>query len=94
MHIATASKKEVWRGRGRPRRVIPPEVRAFADSTYRTGNVKVVTIEAGEEEEMKELVSLLTSYAVSLGRRMRVQREDDTFRFEMVDVKPRKKAAA
>lgn len=93
MVIETAKRSEVWKGRGRPRRVIPPEVRAFADSTYKTGLVKVVRIDAGEESELVELVGLLTSYATSLGRRMRVQRDDDVVRFEMVD-KAKRKASA
>jgi hypothetical protein len=94
MRIESAPKKEVWRGRGRPRREIPREVRHFADSTYKTGNVQVVTIEAGEEEELKELIGYCNSYANSLGRRMRVQRDGDVVRFEMVDIQKRKAKAA
>jgi hypothetical protein len=94
MRFEEAPKKDVWRGRGRPRREVPDQVKDMADSTYRTGNVGVVHVEADEEEELRELVGYLNSYAGSLGRRMRVQREDDTVRFEMVDIKPRKKAAA
>lgn len=94
MRFESAPKKDVWRGRGRPRREVPDQVAQMADATYRTGNVGVVTITADEEDELRELVGYLNSYAGSLGHRMRVQREDDTVRFEMVDIKPRKKAAA
>lgn len=94
MLIETAPKTDVWRGRGRPRRQVPAEVRAFADSTYKTGNVKVVRIEAGEEDELAELTGLLNSYAASLGRRMRIQRDDDSVRFEMVDRTKRKARVA
>lgn len=94
MRFESAPKRDVWRGRGRPRREVPPQVKDMADSTYRTGNVYVVTITADEEDDLRDLVSYLNSYAGSLGRRMRVQREDDTVRFEMVDIKPRKKANA
>lgn len=93
MQIETAPKKEVWRGRGRPRQEVPSQVMALADKTYRTGQVQVVTIAADEEEELKELLSLLNSYATSVGRRMRIQREGDTVRFEMVDVVKRRKVA-
>ncbi len=94
MHMQTVPKNEAWRGRGRPRREIPPEIRAAADRTYRTGHVQVVTITADEEEELRELLSLLNSYATSLGRRIRHQRVGDEVRFEMVDVVKRKRAAA
>lgn len=94
MRFETAPKKNVWRGRGRPRREIPAEVIAMADATYRTGEVGIVTIAADEEEELRELTGYLNSYATGRGLRMRVQREDDVVRFEMVDIKPRKKVAA
>lgn len=94
MRIETAPKKEVWRGRGRPRREVPPIVKHEADRTYRTGQVGVITVRPDEEEELKELLGYLRSYANSLGRRMVIQREEDVVRFEMVDVQKRKAKAA
>lgn len=94
MRIESAPKKEVWRGRGRPARVVPPIVKHEADRTYKTGQVGIIHVAADEEEELKELLGYLNSYATSLGRRMRVQRDDDVVRFEMVDVQRRKKVAA
>lgn len=94
MELHLVPKQEVWRGRGAPRKQVPDQIKRAADATYKTGNVGNVTILEGEEEEAKELVGLLTSYANSIGKRMRVQRQDDTIRFEMVDkVKRTKKAA-
>lgn len=61
----------------------------MADRTYRTGKVGQVTVEASEEEEANELIRLLKSYAKSRGNRMRIQRDDDQLRFEMVDVERR-----
>lgn len=86
MEVSFAPKSEVWRGRGHPRREVPEAVRMMADRTYRTGQVGEVTVNADEETEIIELRRLLISYAKSKGRRMRIQREGDTFRFEMVDV--------
>lgn len=86
MKVDFAPRAEVWRGRGHPRRQIPEEVRDMADATYRTGKVGRVTIDADDEEDAAELVRLLRSYAKSLGRRMRIQRDDDQLRFELVDV--------
>lgn len=94
MRIETVPKAEAWRGRGRPRREIPPEIRQAADRTYRTGNVQVATVASDEEGELRELLSLLNSYATSLGRKIRWQREGDVVRFEMVDVQKRKKVTA
>lgn len=85
MELQLVPKQEVWRGRGAPRKQVPAEIKQAADATYRTGQCGHVTVEEGEEVEAKELIGLLTSYANSLGRRMRVQRQDDVIRFEMVD---------
>lgn len=93
MDVTLAPKREVWRGRGAPRKQVPDQVKQLADATYRSGKVGNVVVGSDEEEEAKELAGLLTSYANSLGRRMRIQREDDVMRFEMVDRVPRKKAA-
>lgn len=93
MDVTLAPKREVWRGRGAPRKQVPDQVKQLADSTYRTGKVGNVVVGSDEEEEAKELAGLLTSYANSLGRRMRIQREDDVMRFEMVDRVTRKRAA-
>lgn len=57
----------------------------MANRTYGTGNVAVVSIGADDEEDATELVRLLRSYAKSLGKIMRVQRDDDELRFEMAD---------
>lgn len=85
MEVAYAQKDRAWRGRGHPRRTIPQEVAAMADRTYGTGHVGVVTIGADDEEDATELVRLLRSYAKSLGRIMRIQRDDDVIRFELAD---------
>jgi hypothetical protein len=53
-----------------------------------------VTIAADEEAELTELKGLLNSYATSLGRRMRFQRDGDVLKFEMVDVQRRKAKVA
>jgi hypothetical protein len=95
MELQLVPKQEVWRGRGAPRKQVPDEIKHAADATYKTGKVGNVVIASDEEEEAKELIGLLTSYANSLGKRMRVQRQDDTIRFEMVDrVKRAKKVVA
>lgn len=94
MRFEKAPKKEVWRGRGRPPRAVPAQVARMAEDTYRTGEVGVITVEADEEEELKELTGYLNSYATSKGRRMRIQREGDVVRFEMVDVAKRRKVSA
>lgn len=86
MQVTFSPKAEVWRGRGHPRRHVPQEVRDMADRTYRSGKVGRVTVNPAEEEEAAELIRLLKSYAKSLGRRMRIQRDDDELRFELVDV--------
>jgi hypothetical protein len=90
MDVRLNPKREVWRGRGAPRKDVPDEVKRLADATYRTGKVGTVVICADEEEEAKELVGYLNSYANSLDRRMRIQRQDDTILFELVDRAPRK----
>jgi hypothetical protein len=65
----------------------------MADRTYGTGKVGVVGIGPDDEDEARELVRLLKSYAKSLGRRMRIQRDADQLRFEMVDTAGQEKAA-
>lgn len=93
MELNLQPRKEVWRGRGAPRKEIPEEIRAAANATYRTGQVGVVHYGADEEPEVKELIGLLTSYGNSFpNRRMRVQHEDGEIRFELVDKNSRKKA--
>lgn len=94
MRFETAPKKDVWRGRGRPRREVPPLVMKMADETYRSGNVGVLTVSADEETELKEMQGYLNSYAASLGKRIRYQRTGDRVAFAMVDIQRRKKAAA
>lgn len=92
MQVTFAPKSEVWRGRGHPRRSIPAAVQEMASATYKTGRVGTVTIGPEDEEDAIELRRLLISYAKSLGRRMRIQRDDDQLRFEMVDKGERKAA--
>ena len=94
MRFETAPKKEVWRGRGRPPRFVPPEVAQMADATYRTGKVGILTISSDEEAELEELTGYLNSYARAKGRRMRIQRDRDVVRFELVDVVKRRKVSA
>lgn len=85
MKVEIRTKAEVWRGRGKPRRTIPDEVRTIADATYKTGNVARVEIGPGEADDAAELVTLLRAYARHLGRRVRIQREGSILRFELVD---------
>lgn len=92
MQMMLVDRSQAWRTRGRPPRPIPEEVAQAAELTYRTGKCYVVAIDPDEEEEAKELESLLTAYAGRKGKRMRFQREDDVLRFEMVDIKRRKPA--
>lgn len=89
MQMELVDRSQAWRNRGRPPRPIPEEVAQAAEMTYRTGKCYVVAIDADEEEEIRELESLLTAYAGRKGKRMRFQREDDVLRFEMVDIKRR-----
>lgn len=85
MEVQFKSADEAWRGRGHPRRTIPKEIRDMADRTYGTGKVGTVTIGPDDEEDARELVKLLRSYAKAKGRIMRIQRDDDELRFHMVD---------
>lgn len=85
MEVSLEAKEKVWRGRGRPRREIPQEIKTLADATYGTGNVGRVKLGQADEADARELVRLLESYAESLGRRMRIQRDPGELRFEMVD---------
>jgi hypothetical protein len=94
MDVSLAPKREVWRGRGAPRKQVPDEIKELANATYRSGKVGTVVVAPDEEDDAKELAGLLTSYANSLGRKMRIQRQDDVMLFELVDKPtPRKKAA-
>lgn len=88
MNVALESRAKVWRGRGAPRKTIPAQIAQLADATYGTGQVGIANVADGEEDQAKELVSLLTSYANRQGKRMRVQREGNVIRFEMVDKRP------
>lgn len=85
MNVTMEPKAEHWRGRGAPRKHVPPQIKQLADATYRTGNIGRAEITADEEEEARELTSLLRSYANGRGLRMRIQRDDDVILFEMVD---------
>ncbi len=85
MEVTVENRDSAWRGRGRPRRVIPPQVAELARATYKTGNVGQAVITDGEEEEARELASLLTAYAEYQGKRMRIQYEGQIMRWEMVD---------
>jgi hypothetical protein len=94
MRLSIVKKETVWRGRGRPPRQIPDEVKELADATYRTGNVGQVHIEPEDEEDAVELQRLLRSYAKQRGLQLNLQRDEDELRFEMVDRPVRKKVAA
>lgn len=86
MEVNLRKKGDVWRGRGAPRRQVPPEIAQLAEDTYRTGQCGTATIVTEEDEaDARELVNLLTSYARSRGKRLNTQREDEELRFEMVD---------
>jgi hypothetical protein len=94
MEFALQPKREAWRGRGKPRLDVPPQVQAMADRTYRTGEIGRVTYGPDDEGEARELMRLLNSYANSLGRRMRFQHDEGELRFEMADRNARKKVTA
>lgn len=94
MEIVMRDPAEVWRNRGRPPRPIPEIVRQAADESFRTGKCGTIMVDPEEEEEAKELMSLLTAYAKRQGKRMRFQREDDLLAFRMVAVAKRKKGSA
>lgn len=85
MKVEILPKADVWRGRGKPRREIPENVRDIANSTYKTGNVATVEIGPGEDDDATELIKMLRAYARHLGRRIRIQRSGNTLRFELVD---------
>lgn len=85
MNVTLERQEKVWRGRGKPRKTIPPEIQKLADDTYNTGRVGVAEFSDSEEVEARELVSLLRSYANSIGKRMRIQEEGNTVRWKMVD---------
>lgn len=85
MEFKLVPKGDVWKRRGRPGRVIPPEVMELADRTYNTGKVGQVRIEAHEQEEAKELIFMLRAYAKTKGRHVRIQEVDDFLLFEFVD---------
>lgn len=77
-----------WRGRGRPPRVVPAHIAAEIDRAYRTKQVGVVRIEEHDtESEIEELISILNAHARVRGKRMRIQRDDESgeIRFEMKD---------
>lgn len=94
MNVTLERQEKVWRGRGKPRKVIPPEIQKLADDTYNTGRVGVATVGEGEQEKARELVSLLRSYANSKGKRMRIQEEGNTIRWRMVDKRTYTKSEA
>lgn len=89
MEVTTVPRAEGWRGRGRPRREIPPQVAELARQTYKTGNIGQAVIADGEEDQARELASLLTAYAEYQGRRMRIQYDGNVMRWEMVDKRKR-----
>lgn len=94
MEIVMRDPAEVWRGRGRPPRPIPDIIRQAADESYRTGKCGTVEVAPDEEDEARELSSLLTAYAKRQGKRMRFQRDGDLLAFRMVAVNRRKKVVA
>lgn len=87
-------RQAVWRGRGAPRKQVPDEIKDLAESTYKTGKVGHVVVAEDEEDDAKELVGLLTSYANGKNKRMRIQREENVLKFEMVDKVRRAKKVA
>lgn len=89
MEVAFRDCAEAWRGRGRPPRPVPDTVRDMADATYGTGKVGTVTVGPDDEQECKELVRMLRSYAKGSDRVMRIQRDADELRFWMVDKRRR-----
>lgn len=81
-----APEESGWRGPGQPRRVIPDDVKAAADTSYTENKVGIVQLGADDtRDDVAELCRLLNAYAASLGRRMRLQRDGNVLRFWHVD---------
>lgn len=90
MDVAFQPKDQVWRRRGRPPRQVSPEIIEIAQRSYNTGQCAEVTLtEDDTEQDVRDLINMLTSYARSVGKRILDQREGDVLRITMVDVKRR-----
>lgn len=94
MEVDFKPKAQVWRGRGRPARIVPPELVDLARRTYETGQCAVVTLEDDDtEQDIRDLLNLLSSYARSVGCKILDQRDGDELRITMVAIRRRKATA-
>lgn len=84
MELAFVPKDESgWRSRGAPRRQVPPQIIDMLKHTGRTGEVGVIHTDGDTEEEVKEVLAALRAGGRQLGRRVRIQQDEQLIRFQL-----------
>lgn len=73
------------RGRGRPRTVIPDDVRKAADATYGTGKVGRVDVGPDDAAEAQKFVQYLRLHAKHRGLGISITEDPETIRFRLRD---------
>lgn len=96
MELSFAPKDESgWRGRGAPRRDVPPKVLDMLRRTDETGQVGVIDTREDTDAEVEEMKSYLRRGARRLGRTLRLQHDEEnhTIMFELAPQRVQKAAS-
>lgn len=65
-----------WRGRGAPRRVVPPHIVSMLQRAAASGEVGVISADGDSEEDVKAVLGALRAGARHINRRIRIQRDE------------------
>lgn len=65
-----------WRGRGAPRREVPPHIVQMLTHAAKSGEVGVISADGDSEEDVKAVLGALRAGARHINRRIRIQRDD------------------
>lgn len=66
-----------WRGRGAPRREAPPHIIELLQRAAATGQVGLISTDDLTDAQVREIAAALRAGGRQIGRRVRIQRDDD-----------------
>lgn len=85
MNVEFEGRGDGWRHRGRPPRVVPPDVMNVLQQTYETQQQAKFPVDGASAKEVRQLASLLELGASKIGKKLRWQADELWLRFYVED---------